>query len=143
MMQKCLLINIHLLTDNEGGRPSTENVVCGTGPPPKQSSPTRRREKLLHVRARQLQRRRASVMVPPPPVHRAPPAIIFHSRDSRDNGGLRSGGRGREVCHAALPLHLRERQGEAQRTVLLPRVADLGCGGHPACLAAVPAPAYA
>ncbi|GMN69236.1 hypothetical protein TIFTF001_038288 [Ficus carica] len=114
--------------NNKRKRSSSKNAVCGERPPPKQPSPARRPEALLHVRPRQLQRLRAAVVLSPPPFHRAPPTLVL---DARNHGGFRARGRGRQVRDTALQVHFCEREGLAERQVLLPRVADLGGGGDP------------
>ncbi|PKA52412.1 Cyclic nucleotide-gated ion channel 4 [Apostasia shenzhenica] len=121
-------------------RPSSEDDLYSPRPPSKQPGATQRREELLHAGPRKLQRGRASLMVPAPPVRGAAAAIVVDAGNAGDHGGVRAGGGGRQVRHAALPVHVREREGAAKRAVLLAGVEDVGCGGDPAGVAAVQAP---
>ncbi|CAI0375844.1 unnamed protein product [Linum tenue] len=95
-----------------------KNAVHSERPSPEQPGPARRREELLHAGAGQLLRRRAPLLVPPPPVRGAVAAVLLQPHHAGDDGGLRPGGGGRQVRHAALPLHVREGKGYKHRLTL-------------------------
>ncbi|KAK8960973.1 Cyclic nucleotide-gated ion channel 4 [Platanthera guangdongensis] len=76
----------------------------------------------------QLHRRRAADVVPPPPLRGAASAVVVDPGDAGDRGGVRPGGRRRQVRDAALPPHLPQRPGSPERALLLAGVADVGCG---------------
>ncbi|XP_044350402.1 uncharacterized protein [Triticum aestivum] len=113
-------------SDREGRRPGAEDAVHRAGAPAEQPGAAERRDELLHAGAGQLQRGRAAVVVPKAAVPGAAAGGVLHAGDAGEHGGVRAGGGGRQVRDAALPLHLRQREGAAQRALLLARVAHLG-----------------
>jgi hypothetical protein len=120
--------------------PSEEDAVHRAWPPAEQPGAPQRRRELLHAGAGQLQRRRAPVVVPAPAVPGAAAGVVFHAGHAGEHGGLRAGRRGRQVRHAALPVHLHQRPGAAQRALLLARVAHVGGRGGAARVAPLQAP---
>lgn len=118
--------------DNKRRRPSPTDALRSERPPPKQPSPPRWRQKLLHAWPGQLQWRRAPLVVPPAAFHRALTALFLDTSHPRDHRGVWARGRRCEVRDTALPVHVRERESEAERAVLLARVEDMGRCGNPA-----------
>ena len=78
--------------------------------------------------------------MPPPPFRRTPAPGLVNPHHPPDHRGLRPRGRRCQVRHPALSVHVRQREGEEERTVLLARVAHVGRCRHPAGVEAVPAP---
>ncbi|EEE55499.1 hypothetical protein OsJ_03689 [Oryza sativa Japonica Group] len=108
------------------GRPGAEDAVHSARAPAEQPGAEDRRHELLHAGAGQLQRGRAAVVVHAAAVPGAAAGVVVDAGDDGEHGGVRAGGRGRLVRDAALPLHLHQRQGAAQRALLLARVAPRG-----------------
>jgi hypothetical protein len=79
-------------------------------------------------------------VVPAPAVPGAAAGVVVHAGHAGEHRGVRAGRRGRQVRDAPLPLHLHQRQGAAQRALLLARVADVGGRGRAARVAEVQAP---
>lgn len=79
-------------------------------------------------------------MVPSAAVRGEAASVVVDAGDAGEHGGVRSGGRRREVRDAALQVHIHQREGEEERAVLLAGVADVGGGGDTARMEAVQAP---
>lgn len=79
-------------------------------------------------------------MVPAEAVRGATAAVFLDAGNPGADRGVRAGSWRREVRDAALQVHVHQREGEEERTVLLARMADVGGGGGAACVAEVQAP---
>jgi hypothetical protein len=133
-------LSLYFHLDCQRRRPGAADAVHRARAPAEQTGAPQRRGELLHAGPGQLQRRRAAHVVPAPAVPGAAASGVVHDDHAREHGGVRARRRGRQVRDAALPLHLHQRQGAAQRALLLARVAHLGRRGGAARMAAVQAP---